>query len=474
MTDITLMSVEQTAKMIESRELSPLDLVEACLARIEKLNPILNAYLCVTADSARARAREMEKEIAEGHYRGKLHGIPVSLKDMYYTKGIPTTAGSRVLDGFIPDYDSTVAQRLAEAGAILLGKNNTAEFAIGATTAECYFGPSRNPWNTVKITGGSSGGSAVATVTGMAYIAMGTDTGGSIRIPSSLCGNVGFKPSLGRISLYGIIPCGINYDCAGPLCRSVADAAIALDAITGTDEKDPSPYAISDGPTHFYDYIAGVQNLKGKVFGVPDNSFFKVTDYEVEEIFNATVERFKALGADVRRIAFPLDLEKVNAVSTCGMFCEAAWTHREWRATSKNRYQTGTDLKLDIGSEYKAADYIQTLSDRKELMAAWETAMKNYDAIVVPTCPVTAFDIEIGRPWTITTRGQSKMGEPMLTWHTRLASVIGGPALSIPMELSKAGLPAGIMILGGRNQDRRVLEIGLAYERNYQYPTLPG
>lgn len=472
MSGIALMSVEKVAKMIESRELSPVDLVDACLARIEELNPSLNAFLCVTADSARARAKEMEKEIAEGHYRGKLHGIPVSLKDMYYTKGIPTTAGSGVLEDFIPDYDSTVAQRLTDAGAILLGKNNTAEFAIGATTAECYFGPSRNPWDTSKITGGSSGGSAVAAVTGMAYIAMGTDTGGSIRIPSSLCGCVGFKPSVGRVSIYGIIPCGISYDCAGPLCRSVADAAITLDAITGTDEKDPSPYTITSGATHFYDDIAGVQNLAGRVIGVPDSSFFNVTDYEVEELFNATVERFKALGADVRRIAFPLDLEKVNAVSTCGMFCEAAWTHREWRAASKDRYQAGTDLKLDTGSEYKATEYIQTLKDRKDLMAAWETAMEKYDAILVPTCPVTAFDIEIGRPWTIVARGQSKMGEPMLTWHTRLSSVIGGPALSIPMGLSKAGLPVGIMVLGGRNQDSRVLEIGLSYERNYQYPTL--
>jgi len=466
------MSLEQVAKKVENREISPVDLVAACLARIKKLNPTLNAFLCVTAESAYARAKEMENEIANGHYRGKLHGIPVSLKDLYYTKGIPTTAGSAILENFIPNYDATVVQRLEEAGAILLGKNNTAEFAIGATTAECYFGPSRNPWNPEKITGGSSGGSGVAVVTGMSYVSMGTDTGGSIRIPPAMCGCVGFKPSIGLVSIYGVIPLSISYDCAGPLCRSVADAAITIDALTGTDEKDPSPYSIVGNPTHFYDAIAGVKDLRGKVLGVPTKDFFEATEYEVEDIYRATIEKFRALGAEIREVKFPLEMEKVNSISMIGMYSEGALVHKHWRATVKDKYQKGTDIKLDNGSSHMAVDYLQTVEDRKELMAVWEETMKEYDAILVPTCPIEAFDISIGRPWTITSRGQTRMGEPTATYHTRFSSVVGGPALTVPMGLTKNHLPVGMMIMGARNDDCNVLEIGLAYERNYEYPKL--
>ncbi len=471
MKDYTKLSLEQVAKLVEAKEVSPVELTEACLAKIDEFNAKYNAFLFVNREAALAKAKAMEKEIADGHYRGKLHGIPISLKDMYYTKGIPTTAGSAILKDFVPDYDSTVAKLLDEAGAILLGKCNTAEFAIGATTAECYFGPSRNPWNPEKITGGSSGGSAVATVTGMSFVSMGTDTGGSCRIPPSLCACVGYKPSVGRVSIYGIIPCGISYDCSGPLARSVADVAITLDAISYPDENDPSPSAMNDGPTHYYDAIKDVNNLYGKRIAVPVQGFFDRVDEDVEKLFDECVERLKKLGADVRKVELPIPpLEKYNDTSMIGMYCEAAWTHREWRRTSKDLYQKGTDIKLDNGSAYGAADCVATQMDRIALTRAWNKMMKDYDAVLVPTTPVTAFDISIGRPWMITARGKEQMGEPTLTWHTRLASVVGGPALTIPMGLTEKGLPAGMMFLGARGDDETILALGLAYERNYEFP----
>ena len=467
---LAMMSLARVSNMVASREISPVDLVEACLSRINKYNATYNSFLLVLAEDARRQAKKLEKELADGHYRGRLHGIPIGLKDMYETKGIRTTAGSLVLEDFVPSRDATVVERLKEAGAIILGKNNTAEFAIGATTAECPFGASRNPWNPEKITGGSSGGSAVATVTGMAYLSMGTDTGGSVRIPPALCGCVGFKPTTGLISIYGIIPCGVTYDCAGPITRSVADAAITLDYITGPDDKDLSPNAMNPEPTHFYDAIKNVKDLRGKVIAVPTNEFFEFTDYPVEEIFNATIKKLEELGADVRKVEFPIPLKKVNNVSMIGMYGESAWYHKNFRSTKKHLYQPGTDYKLDNGNNSTAVEYFTTVMERQALKADWQRFMKDYDVMIVPTCPHEAFDISIGRPWMIMTRGQEEMGEPMNTWHTRLASVVNAPALTIPMGLTPNGLPTGMMIMGSRGNDKTVLEVGLAYERNYEYP----
>lgn len=467
----TDMTLEEVSKLVESRQVSPVELVEECLARIDKLNSELNAFVCVTADSARTEAKKAEEEIAAGKYRSRLHGIPVAFKDLYYTKGVPTTAGSEVLRDFVPDYNSTVVQRMLDAGAISLGKTNTHEFAFGPTTEESCFGPTRNPWNTGKIVGGSSGGSGVAAVTGMAYVAMGTDTGGSIRIPSSMCGNVGFKPSIGLASIYGIVPLSFSLDHPGPLCRSVADAAITMDAITGTDENDTCTFAVKGEPTHFYDAISDVKDLKGKVLGIPTNFFFDKTDYAVEDVFNETVERLEAMGAKVKKIEIPA-LDLVTDASTCIMFSEAAWLHRDWYSRLKDRYQAGVAERLELGGSFKATEYIQALKDREKLMQAWEETLKDIDAVIAPTCPIEPFDIGLGSPWWITTRGQRENGKPMATYHTRLADMTGAPALSVPMGLTKNGLPVGLMFMGRRNDDVEVLRLGLAYERNYAYPKL--
>lgn len=469
MNDITMLSIEKVSKLIEKKELSPVDLTKACLSRINKQNPELNAYVYLAADQAQIAAKKAENEISEGHYRGKLHGIPVAFKDLYYTKGIPTTACSKVLKDFVPNFNGTVVQRLIDAGAIIMGKTNTTEFAFGPTNEESYFGPARNPWNTKKISGGSSGGSAIAVTSGMAYVAMGSDSGGSIRIPAAMCGAVGFKPSIGLVSSYGIVPMSFTMDHPGPLCRSVADAAIVIDAITGTDENDTCPFAIKGEHTNFYDTIANVTDLKGKVFGIPKNFFFDKTDYEVERVFFEAVDRIKALGAEAKEVVIP-DLELIPEVSTNIMFSEAAWNIKDLYLKNKENFDEAIASRIETGLSIKAIDYIESVKCRERIIGNWEETLKDLDAVLVPTCPIEAFDIGLGEPWHIITRGNQEMGKPMATYHTRLANMTGAPALSVPAGLTKNGLPVGIMIMGKRNDDCGVLEIGMVYERNYKYP----
>lgn len=471
MSDLTMMTMEQVSTMVEKGEVSPVELVEACLKRIEALNPELNAYVYLAAEEARISARKAEEEIKSGCYRGKIHGIPIALKDLYYTEGIPTTGSSEVLRNYVPEYDATITKRLKDAGAILMGKTNTHEFAFGPTTEETCFGPTKNPWNPAKIPGGSSGGSGVAAATGMAYVAMGTDTGGSIRIPAAMCGTVGFKPSVGLASLYGIIALSFNLDHPGPLCRSVADAAITMDAITGTDPLDPCPYAVAGEPTHFYEGLAGAEDLKGKMIGVPANFFFDKTDYEVERVTREAIDRLKKLGAEIREITIPA-LDLVTDASTCIMFSEAAYLHRDRYPAMKEKYQAGVAARLDQGGAFTAVQYIQSLRERDVIMEEWEKALQEVDAVVAPTCPIEAFDRGLTPPWNIVTRGQIEPGKPMCTYHTRLADMTGAPALSLPVGLTKNKLPVGLMIMGRRGDDLGVLRIGSVYEKHYTYPAL--
>ncbi|WP_077613052.1 amidase [Clostridium sp. Marseille-P2415] len=471
MEDITMLSMERVSKMIEYREISPVDLVEACIARTEKLQPELNAYVYFMADEAREAAKAAEKEIDKGHYKGKLHGIPIALKDLYYTRGIPTTASSNVLRDFRPEYNGTVVQRLIDAGAIIMGKTNTHEFAFGPSTEESCFGPTHNPWNPKKIPGGSSGGSAVAAATGMAYVAMGTDTGGSIRIPSHMSGTVGFKPSYGLVSLYGVIPMCTATDHPGPLCRSVADAAITVDAITGTDPLDPCQEPIMGESTHFYKKLREKTDLKGKVIGVPTNFFLEKTDFEVERVFKEGVGRFKALGAEIKYIEVPL-LELLDDTGDCIVFSGTAFTHKDMFHKYRDKYQEGVVKRLEAGGKYTAVQYIQALKDRERLKQSWENVMKDLDAVVVPTCPIEAYDIGLPDPWLVQSRGKTEYGKQMCSRHTRLSSLTGSPALSLPIGLTKNNLPVGLMVMGRRNDDLGVLSVGAAYEKHYDYPRL--
>ena len=244
---ITMMSIAEVSSLIKNKKISPVEVVDESLKRTNILQDKLNVYITFLADEARATAKIAEQEIMKDGPKSLLHGIPIALKDLFFTKGILTSAGSQLLADFKQDYNGTITERLHKSGSILMGKTNLHEWAFGPTNEVSYYGPSYNPWDTSRITGGSSGGSAVAVASGMAYMAMGTDTGGSIRIPAALCGVVGFKPTFGLASLYGIVPLSFNLDHPGPLTRSVIDAAITMDIITGYDLKDPCPRRYKGG-----------------------------------------------------------------------------------------------------------------------------------------------------------------------------------------------------------------------------------
>ena len=465
--DITMMTMAEVASLIKAGKISPVEVVDACLKRTEALQGKLNAYVYLMADEAKKAAKRAESEVKK-NYKGPLHGIPIALKDLYYTKGIPTTGGSGLMADFRPDFNGTIVQRLIDAGAIIMGKTNTHEWAFGPTTEESFFGPSRNPWNPKKHPGGSSGGSAIAAATGMAYVGMGSDTGGSVRIPSAMCGTVGFKPTYGLASLNGIIGLSYTLDTPGPLTRSVMDAALAMDAYAGPDPLDPCPGRLSGPFPKFAESLKGVDNLKGKVISVPTNFFFDKTDHEVEKLVMKGVAAMKELGAEVRYIEIP-SLELVPEVSTVILFSEAAHYHQERFAKFPNKYQPGVKARLEQGGAYKAVEYIDALKGREKIMADWERALTGIDGVVVPTCPIPAYDIGLPAPWNIQTRGKTEGGRAMLTHHTRLANTAGIPAMSMPCGLTSEGLPVGLMIMGRRSDDVGVLRLGYAYEKHNHF-----
>src|SRR2546430_6552863 len=309
--DILRTSLEAAAEAIRTRRTSPVLLVEACLARIEAVEPRLNAFITLTAELAREQARQAEREIEAGRYKGPLHGMPVAVKDLFATKGIRTTAGSRILTGWVPDEDATVVRKLREAGAVLVGKLGLHEFAYGISSVNPHFGDVRNPWDTTKIPGGSSGGSAVAVVAGEAFATLGSDTGGSIRIPASLCGCVGLKPTYGRVSVFGAVPLSWSLDHPGPLARTVRDVAVATSAIAGYDPRDPIS-ANRLVPDLLAGIDAGPQRLR---VGVPTDHVWDECDPAIATAVRAAIGALARAGAEIHEIRWPRAAEYARAAS---------------------------------------------------------------------------------------------------------------------------------------------------------------
>src|SRR6266513_391320 len=309
--DTLFVTLEEAAEAIRTRRMSPETLVKSCLTRIEALEPRLNAFITVTADLAREQARQAEREIAAGRYKGPLHGIPIAVKDLFATQGIRTTAGSRILANWVPDEDATVVRKLRDAGAVLLGKLGLHEFAYGISSVNPHFGDVRNPWDVTKIPGGSSGGSAVAVVACEAYAALGSDTGGSIRIPASLCGCVGLKPTFGRASLFGAVPLSWSLDHPGPLARTVRDVAVATAAIAGHDPRDPIS---ADRPVP--DFLAGIDTGAHKLrVGVPTDHVWDECDPAIAAAVRAAIDALADAGAEVREIRWPRAADYAKAAS---------------------------------------------------------------------------------------------------------------------------------------------------------------
>jgi aspartyl-tRNA(Asn)/glutamyl-tRNA(Gln) amidotransferase subunit A len=458
--ELAFLSIEQGARLLRRKEISPVDLANAALARIERWNPDLHVFLTVLAESALRQARLAEREIVRRGPRSPLHGIPISLKDNLWTRGIRTTAGSKILADFVPSEDSHVAAGLARAGTILLGKTNMHEFAYGITGENQHYGSSRNPWAPERISGGSSGGSAVAVATGMGFASVGTDTGGSIRIPSSLCGIVGLKPTFGLVSVAGVIPLATSFDHAGPMARSVTDACILLEAIAGKYPK---------GETRPDYRKLGRNRPRSFRIGWPKDCFFERVDDKVRRLIEAAAKKFETLGAHIEEVPLPRVADSIDEATNL-VVAEASYYHESqgYYPARVAEYDEDVRERLKSGHGLLAVDYLRAIAKRKEIEEDFAAALDQVDVIIAPTSPIPATPIGANE---VQIAGGTEPVRPTLLRLTRPGNLTGLPALSIPCGFTREGLPVGMQLIGPRWGEARLLAIARAYEEATEWHT---
>jgi len=460
-TDLAFASIEEIGRLFRKRKLSPVELTKLMLARIEQLNPKLNAYITVAAELALAQAKTAESELfaprgRKGHHdRGPLHGIPISLKDNIYTKGIRTTGGSRILKDFIPRHDAEVVVLLKEAGAVILGKTNMHEFAYGVTSNNPHFGPVHNPWDLARIPGGSSGGSAAAVAAGLCYGSIGTDTGGSIRIPASLCGITGLKPSWGRFSCEGIIPLSPAFDCAGPLARTVGDAAILTGVLYSRVGREPNMARSST-----------LRSAPGKFsLGVPRQLFFDALSPEVRNAFDAALRDLCRAGMTTKDISIPL-LDETEDAGNHIAWVDAALYHQQQGYFPARSAEYGDDVRsrLEMGSKVPAVDYLRALEIQKQFFQQLHLALaeSDVDAIVFPS---TAIEAPLLNQETIRIGAHEYPARALLLRHNRPANLAGVPAVSVPCGFTRSGLPIGLQFMASVSSEPVLLRIAKIFER---------
>jgi aspartyl-tRNA(Asn)/glutamyl-tRNA(Gln) amidotransferase subunit A len=448
-TSLTGFTLAQASELVRTRSISPTELTRACLKRIEELNPVLNAYITIAAEQALAQAHELEAEQQRGEWRGPLHGIPIAVKDNIETAGIPTTSASGVFAGYIPSEDAEVVRRLKAAGAILLGKHNMHQVAFGATSAISHYGAVRNPWKLDRSPGGSSGGSAAAVATDLCYGAVATDGGGSIRLPAAFCGIVGLKPSYGRVSTRGGGEGWWSVNHLGPICRTVADAALLLSAIAGYDPEDS---ASIDAPLP--DYTAALRARTSELrLGIPRAPFYEALDPEIETAMNQALERLRHLTADLREV----DLPAIPAeLTTHIILAETYAFHAPYLAKMPQLYDVKIRGYLESGSEVTTASYIQARRDLDRLRRTVGSVFSRVDLLVMPTTAVTP--PAIGEP-------ESLERDLKMIRNTWPFNVYGLPTLSIPCGFTTSGLPIGLQISGPHLGEEKVLALAHAYEQ---------
>lgn len=460
--ELAFLSIEEAGRLLRRREISPVDLVEASLARIERGNPRVNAFLTVLAEPARRQARAAERVLRRGGARGPLYGIPIALKDNFYTRGIRTTAGSKILGEFVPKEDSEVAARLAPAGAILLGKTNMHEFAYGITSENQHYGPVHNPWSLDRISGGSSGGSAAALAAGMCFGSVGTDTGGSIRVPASLCGIVGLKPTYGLVSLAGTVPLAVSFDHAGPMARSVQDACIMLEAIEGKYPRG------SQRPDH----RALRENRPKRVrIGWPKAYYFERLNDDVRRLVERAVQTLaKVLNARVAEVPLEGLAETVQAATNV-IVAEANYYHESQGFFPGRAAEYGDDVRIHLerGAKLRAVDYMRGLAKKREVEAEFDAAFECVDVIVAPATPIAA--PRIGDTGIRMAGERETTVRAELLRMTRPTNISGNPAISIPCGFTPAGLPVGLQLIGPKWGEARLLAIALAYENATEWHT---
>ncbi|MFQ5467965.1 MAG: amidase [Kiloniellaceae bacterium] len=449
-------TIAETAPAIAAGAVSPVALTEAALARIARHDEALNAFMTVTAEAALAEARSAEAEIAAGRWRGPLHGVPVAVKDLFATRGVRTTAGSLLFDDWVPDFDAAAVERLRGAGAVILGKTGLHELAYGSTSINPHYGAIRNPWDPTCHPGGSSGGSAVAVAAGMAFGALGSDTGCSVRQPAACCGIVGLKPTFGRISKFGAIPLAWSLDHVGPLTRSVADAAIMYRALAGFDPRDA---CAADEPVA--DTTAGLGGgIAGCRIVLPRAFFFDRCDGEIATAVEAAAQVLATAGATVEEMDLP-HMAEAHLTGNLTIMAEAATYHDENRRTRPEKLSAEARALLELGQGLSAVEYLQAQRLRRRITQELLGALAPFDGIITPTAPVPATPIDDSPPHH----------GPLRFRNTIPFSLIGLPAISVPCGFTQGGLPMGLQIVGKPFDEAMVLRIAHAYEQATDWHT---
>jgi len=442
---------------VRTGAVTPTEVVHRCLEAIRKHNPVINAFITVLEDDALRQADERERELRAGVYRGPLHGIPVSLKDIIYVEGVRCTAGSKILANHVAPFDASVVKKLREAGAVILGMNNLHEFASGVTSINPHYGPVRNPWNTEYIAGGSSGGSAAAVAAGLTAISIGTDTSGSVRIPASLCGVVGLKPSYGRVSKHGVIPLSWSLDHVGVFAKTVEEVAVCLHAIAGYDPEDEST-VYAEVPEYVLDM--DVEGLRTAYFREMD-----MADGDVARVFSRFVNVLEGLGVVVEEVAFEYS-GRVRESWAPIRLGEAAAFHDEWFRERPMDYGADVRAMLERGRAFTAVEYVKAQRLRHEITKALLKTLDKYHAVISPTTPRAAVKIA---------EAQNPETYQRLTENTILYNLTGLPAISIPIGTTDKGLPVGAQIAGRLFDENTVLRLAYHVQQKtgIQRPGLP-
>ena len=446
-----LTSILGISRRLRNRELSPVDLAKECLAQIEKLNPALNAFITVTAESAMRQARQAESEILRGEDRGPLHGIPLGLKDLIDTAGTRTTAASALFKDRAPTQDAEVVQRLRSAGAVFLGKQNLHEFAYGGSSMISYYGEVHNPWNPAHIAGGSSGGSAAAVAAGLGFGAIGTDTAGSVREPAAQCGVVGIKPTFGRISTRGVIPLSSSLDHVGPIARTVSDVAVLLQAIAGFDREDKNSVDVRVPNDLAHLQVA----LTPARIGVPRKFFYEDLDSEVAAAVELALAVLKNLGCEIREINLEIPTDRTLQAA------ESYAIHRKFVSESPELYQPETLRRIRSGENISEAQLQAARHDLAKARSEIQNVFLNLDFLVTPAVPIPA-------PQLVELKQNPDLLRPrelVLLRNTRPFNVWGLPAISVPCGFTASGLPIGLQIAGPPWSEAAVLRLAYTYEQ---------
>ena len=454
------LTISEAAKLFRAKKLSPVELTQDCLARIERLNPKLNAFITVTADSALAEARRAEAEMLQGQSRGPLHGIPIALKDLVDTAGVRTTAASGLFKDRVPTEDAEVVRRLKSAGAVFLGKLNMHEFAYGGSSVISYFGPVHNPWAADFSPGGSSGGSAAAVAAGLCLAAIGSDTGGSIREPSAYCAIVGLKPTYGRVSTTGVIPLAWSLDHLGPMTRSVMDAALLLQAIAGYDPRD---IASLDLPVP--DYVTPLSAPTASLrLGILRAHFYDELQPDILAATNSALAVLQKLTAGIRDLGTFPDTDVYSIIADTGftiLLAEAYAYHQEYVSKSPDLYQASTLQRIRNGSQISTTAYVNSRRKLDELRRSAHRLFDSVDLLITPASPVPPFSIEELSADPNTLRAK----EILMLRNTRPFNVLGLPTISVPCGFTSHGLPIGLQISGPSGDEATVLRLAHAYEQ---------